>query len=195
MPYPVVHVLFFLFCVGAVALYAVIGPFSRRELSFRDTRKLLLLVFAGSFCTLLPDMMAVYNILVNGTLEHCSVGSIRTHSLLFSSTAIIFGAIVGYAAYMEFSKAAYMTIFAESAFMTHLLLDDIAEGGCAYLYPLYNERISIFSIMDTGFADAGGLLQYLTISIVVVFCVFIVILMALFSMNKFGFEFGYRNEK
>src|SRR5512133_1178555 len=98
---------------------------ARKELSLRDTRKLLLLVFAGSFCTLLPDMMAVYNILVNGTLEHCSVGSIRTHSLLFSSTAIIFGAIAGYAAYREFSKAAYMAIFAESAFMTHLLLDDI----------------------------------------------------------------------
>lgn len=195
MPYPVVHVLFFLFCVGAVAVYALSGPIFRKELSFKETRKLLLLAFVGGLCTLFPDMMAVYNALVNGTLEHSYMGSIQTHSLIFSITAIIFGTVVGYAAYREFSKAVYMAIFAESAFLTHLLLDDIAEGGCAYLYPLYNGRISLFSIMDTGFAEAGGLLQYLTVSVVFVFCIFIVIYMALFAMDKFGFEFGYRAEK
>ncbi|WP_048143170.1 metal-dependent hydrolase [Methanosarcina horonobensis] len=195
MPYPVVHVLFFLFCVGAVALYAVIGPLSRRELSPRDTRKLLLLVFVGGLSTLLPDIMAVYNFLVNDNLGHSLVGSIPTHSFLFSSTAILFGMFVGYAAYRELSKAFYMAIFAGSAFVTHLLLDDIAEGGCAYLYPLYSKPISVFSIMDTGFADAGGLFNYLIISFVSVFCVFIVILMALFALNKFGFEFIYRTEK
>lgn len=195
MPYPVVHVLFFLFCVGTVAVYALIGPLYRRELSFRDARKLLLLVFVGSLSTLLSDIMAVYNIFVNGNLDHCSIGSIMTHSLLFSFSAILFGTFAGYTAYREFSKAAYVAIFAGSAFLTHLLLDDIAEGGCAYLYPLYNGRISVFSIMDTGFTDAGGLFQYLIISVVSVFCVFIVILMALFTLNKFGFEFRYRAEK
>lgn len=195
MPYPVVHVLFFLFCVSAVAVYALSGPISRRELSIKDTRKLLLLAFVGGLCTLFPDMMAVYNVLVNGNLEHSSIGSIQTHSLIFSFTAIFFGAVAGYAAYREFNKAVYMAIFAESAFLTHLLLDDIAEGGCVYLYPLYNGRISLFSIMDTGFAEAGGLLQYLTVSVVFVFCVFIVIFMALLALNKFGFEFGYRAEK
>lgn len=195
MPYPVVHVLFFLFCIGAAALYALIGPLSRRELSFRDARKLLLLVFIGGLCTLFPDMMVVYNILINNTLEHCSVGSIPTHSLLFSFTAILFGGFVGYVAYRKFNKAVYTAIFAESAFLTHLLLDDIAEGGFAYLYPLYNKPISVFLIMDTGFAEAGGLFYYLTVSIAFVFCVFIVILMALFALNKFGFEFGYRAEK
>jgi hypothetical protein len=195
MPYPVVHVLFFLFCIGAVAIYAITGPLSRRELSFRDARKLLLLAFVGGLCTLFPDIMVVYNIVINRTLEHCSVGSIPTHSLLFSSTAILFGGLVGYAAYREFSKAVYMAIFAESAFLTHLLLDDIAEGGCEYLYPLYSRPISVFSIMDTGFAEAGSLFHYLAISIVSVFCVFIVILMALFALNKFGFDFVYRKEK
>jgi len=195
MPYPVVHVLFFLFCVGSVAVYAVLGSLSRRELSFRDARKLLLLVFVGGLSTLLPDIMAVYNVLINGNLDHSLVGSIPTHSFLFSSTAIIFGAFFGYAAYREFDKAVYMAIFAGSAFLTHLLLDDIAEGGCTYLYPLYDRRISVFSIMDTGFADAGGLFNYLIISFVSVFCVFIVILMVLFALNKFGFEFGYRAEK
>lgn len=194
MPYPVVHVLFFLFCVSLVGVYAIIGPLSRRELSFRDTRKLLLLMFVGGLCTLFPDMTAVYNLLINGTLDHCSIGPIPTHSLLFSSTAIFFGLLVGYAAYREFAKAVYMAIFAGSAFLTHLLLDDAAEGGCAYLYPLYNKPISVFSMMDTGFAEAG-LFYYLTVSFVSVFCVFIVILMALFALNKFGFEFSYRAEK
>ena len=195
MPYPVVHVLFFLFCIGAVAVYALTKALSARELSFRDLRKLLLLMFVGGLCTILPDVTAVYNIFINGTLDHSSIGSIPTHSFLFSSTAILFGMFVGYAAYREFSKAVYMAIFAGSAFLTHLLLDDIAEGGCTYLYPLYNKPISVFSIMDTGFADAGGLFHYLIISFVSVFCVFIVVLMALFALSRFGFEFSYKAEK
>ncbi|AKB33749.1 hypothetical protein MSSIH_3059 [Methanosarcina siciliae HI350] len=151
-------------------------------------------MFVGGLCTLFPDITAVYNLFVNGNLEHCSIGPIPTHSLLFSFIAIIFGMLVGYAAYREFDKALYMAIFAEAAFLTHLLLDDVAEGGCTYLYPLYNGHISIFSMMDTGFAEAG-LFKYLIVSFVSVFCVFVVILMALFALNKFGFEFGYRAEK
>lgn len=195
MPYPVVHVLFFLFCVGAVAMFALTGPLSRKELSFKDTRKLLVLVFVGSICTLLPDIPAVYNMMVNSTLDHSFIGSIPTHSFLFSFTAILFGMFVGYITYGELSKSVYMSIFAGSAFLTHLLLDDIAEGGCPYLYPLYDRYISVFLIMDTGFAEAGSLYHYLIISFVSVFCVFIVILMALFAMNRFGLEFSYRAEK
>lgn len=195
MPYPVVHVLFFLFCVGAVAMFALTGPVSRRELSFKDTRKLLLLMFVGSICTLLPDIPAVYNVLVNGTLEHSFIGPIPTHSPFFGLTAILFGMFAGYVAYKELNKVVYMAIFAGSAFLTHLLLDDIVEGGCPYLYPMYNRPISVFSIMDTGFVEAGGLFRFLTISFVSVFCIFIVVLMALFALKEFGFEFGYRAEK
>jgi len=194
MPYPVVHVLFFWFCVSAVAVYAIAKAISRRELSLKDSKKLLLLMFVGGLCTLFPDITAVYNLFVNGNLEHCSIGPVPTHSLLFSSTAILFGMLVGYAAYRNLNKALYMAIFAGSAFLTHLLLDDISEGGCAYLYPLYNNHISVFSIMDTGFAEAG-LFKYLTVSFVSVFCVFIVILMALFALNRFEFEFSYMTKK
>jgi hypothetical protein len=195
MPYPVVHVLFFLFCVGTVATFALTGPISRKELSPKDIRKLLLLVFVGSICTLLPDVPVVYNVLVNGNLNHCFIGSVPTHSFLFSSTAILFGMFAGYIAYGKLSKAIYMSIFAGSAFLTHLLLDDIAKGSCPYLYPLYSKPIGVFSIMDTGFAEAGSLFRYLTISFVSVFCVFIVISMALFALSKFGLEFSYRTEK
>lgn len=195
MPYPVVHVLFFLFCVGAVATFALTGPVSRKEMSLKDARKFLLLVFVGSICTLFPDIPAVYNFIVNGTLEHSFIGPIPTHSFLFGFTAVFFGMFAGFIAYRELNKSVYMAIFAGSAFLTHLLLDDIAEGGCPYLYPLYERPISVFSIMDTGFVEAGGLFHYLTISFVSVFCVFIVVSMALFALNRFGLEFSYRVEK
>ncbi|KKG11178.1 metal-dependent hydrolase [Methanosarcina sp. 2.H.A.1B.4] len=194
MPYPVVHVLFFLFCIGAVAIYAITKALSRGELSFRDSRKLLLLMFVGGLCTMFPDLIVVYNLLINGTLQHCWVGPIPTHSLLFSSTAILFGGIIGYAAYRELNKAVYMAIFAESAFLTHLLLDDIAEAYCPYLYPLYNEPTSVFSLMNAEFTGAG-LFHYLIASFASVFFIFIVILMALFALSRFGFEFSYRAEK
>jgi len=194
MPYPVIHVLFFLFCVCAVAVYATTKALSRRELSFRNSRTLLLLIFVGGLCTLFPDLIVVYNLLINGTLEHCWIGSVPTHSLLFSSTAILFGGVVGYAAYREFNKAVYMAIFAESAFLTHLLLDDMTKGYCYYLYPLYNKPIYIFLLMNTEFPGAG-LFHYLAASFVSVFWIFIVILMALFALSRFGFEFNYRAEK
>lgn len=192
MPYPVVHVLFFLFCVGAAAVFAITKAVSRRELTLKNSTEVILIAYVGGICTLFPDLPAVYNLFTNGTLDHISVGPVPTHSILFSFTAIIFGAAVEYALYRKASKAAYMAIFAESAFLTHLLLDDITEGGCPYLYPLYNGNISVFSIMDMGFADAGGLFNYLTVSFLSVFCIFIVIIMAVFALYKLGFEFGYK---
>lgn len=194
MPYPVVHVLFFLFCVCAVAVYATTKALSRRELSFRNSKTLLLLMFVGGLCTLFPDMTAVYNLLINGTSGHCWIGSVPTHSLLFSSTAILFGGVVGYAAYREFNKAIYMAIFAESAFLTHLLLDDLNKGYCYYLYPLYNKPVYVSSLVNSEFTGTG-LFHYLVASVVSVFCIFIVILMALFALSRFGFEFNYRAEK
>lgn len=195
MPYPVVHVLFFLFCVGAAAVFAITKALSKKELTFKNSTELLLIVYIGSMCTLFPDLPAVYNLFTNGTLDHISVGSIPTHSILFSVTAVLFGTAIEYALYRKVNKALYMGVFAESAFLTHLLLDDIVEGGCPYLYPLYDRKISVFSIMDTGFADAGSLSHYLAISVATVFCVFIVIIMALFALNKFGFEFNYKVKK
>ncbi len=136
MPYPVVHVLFFVFCINAVAVYATVRSLFRRELSFRGSMNLLLLLSVGSLCALFPDIMIVYNLLVNGTMEHCWIGPVPTHSLLFSFPAILFGIIAGYAIYRKLGKAIYLGLFAEAAFLSHLLLDDISEGGCEYLYPI-----------------------------------------------------------
>jgi len=194
MPYPVSHVLFFIFCVSAVAVYAVTRPIFKRELSSRDLTQLLLLLFVGSVSTLLPDSMIAYNLPVHGTFEHCWIGPIATHSLLFSSTAILFGTLVGYLAYRQFGKAIYLGIFAEAAFLTHLLLDDIGEGGTEYLYPINNGKVSVFSLMDVSFQEIG-LLHYMIASFVSVFFVSTVIMMALFALDKLGFEFKYKPEK
>jgi hypothetical protein len=60
--------------------------------------------------------MIVYNLLVNGTIEHCWIGEVPTHSLLFSSSAILFGTFAGYIAYREIGKAIYLGLFGEAAF-------------------------------------------------------------------------------
>ena len=194
MPYPVSHVLFFVFCVSAVAVYAIVRSIFRREISSRDLLQLLPLLFVGSLCTLFPDIMIVYNLPVNGTFEHCWIGPIATHSLLFSSTAILFGTLVGYLAYRKFGKAIYLGLFGEAAFLTHLLLDDIGEGGCEYLDPIYNGKISIFSLLDVSFRETG-LFSYMIASFISVFFVCVVIMMALFALDKLGFEFKYKPEK
>lgn len=193
MPYPVAHILFFVFCFSAVAVYTAVRSISHREFSSRDLQQLLLVLFVGSLCTMFPDMIIVYNLPVRGTLEHCWIGPIATHSILFSSTAILFGTLVGYVAYRNFGKAMYLGLFGETAFLTHLLLDDIGEGGTEYLYPIYNEKVSVFSLLDVSFQT--GLTHYIIASFASVFFISSVIMMALFSLNHLGFEFKYRPEK
>ena len=194
MPYPVSHILFFIFCVSAVAIYVAAEPIIHRRLSSSDLKQLLLVLFVGGLCTLLPDIMIVYNLPVKGTFDHCWIGPIATHSILFSSTAVLFGTLVGYIVYGKLGKAIYLGLFGEAAFLTHLFLDDIGEGGTEYLYPLYNEKVSLFSLMDIGFQEIG-FFNYVVASFVSVFIYSFVIMMALFSLNKLGFEFKYKPEK
>ncbi|AKB19821.1 MULTISPECIES: metal-dependent hydrolase [unclassified Methanosarcina] len=191
MPYPVAHILFFVFGISAVAVYAIVRSIYHREASFEGSMHLLLLLFVGSLCALFPDIMVVYNLLVNGTIEHCWIGSVPTHSLLFSFSAILFGTLIGYMAYGKVSKAIYLGLFGEAAFFSHLLLDDACGANCTYFYPIYNERVALFSLMNINFQETG-LLHYLIISFVSVSFICFFIMMALFSLNKFGFEFKYR---
>lgn len=197
MPYPVVHVLFFVFFMSAIAVYAAVWSFLKkehsREFSSRDIIQLALLLLIGSFCALLPDSMFVYNMLQYGSIEHCWIGPVPTHSFIFSVTAVLFGLFTGFIIYRGVGKALYMSLFAEAAFFSHLLLDDIGEGGCHYLYPLYNEKISIFSMMDITFREAG-FINYLVISFASVFFISFVMAMLLISLNQFGFEFRYKSE-
>lgn len=193
MPYPVVHILFFIFCICAVAVYASVRSFFRREFSFGDSMSLLLLLLVGSLCALFPDIKVVYNLLVNGiTGDYCLIGSVPTHSLLFSSSAILFGTLSGYIAYRKVGKAIYLGLFGEAAFFSHLLLDDACGANITYFYPVYNGRINIFPFMNIGFQETG-FFNYLIISFLSVSFICFFIMMALFSLNQFGFEFKYRH--
>lgn len=194
MPYPIVHVLFFVFCVSAVAVYATIKSIFYRETSFVSLTSLLLLLFVGSICSLFPDIMTIYNLLVNGTMDHCWAGPIPTHSLLFSFLAILFGTLTGYVAYRKIGNALYLGLFGEAAFISHLLLDDACGANCFYFYPIYNEKISIFPLLNISFQETG-LLHYLTISFVSVSLVCLLIMITLFSLDRFGFEFRYRSRE
>ena len=82
-------------------------------------------------------------------------------------------------------------MFAEAAFLSHLLLDDIAEGGLSYLYPLHNEPLSVFSYMDVGFSDVNSL-YYNLAGMVSVFFMFCVLLISLMSLHYLGFDFRYQ---
>lgn len=194
MPYPVVHVLFFVLCISAVAVYATVRSLFRGELSLKSSKNLLPLLFVGSIFSLFPDIMIVHSLLVNGTMEHCWAGPIPTHSLLFSIPAVLLGMATGYVIYREPGRAMYLGLLAEAAFASHLMLDDISENGCEYIYPVYVKKISMFSMMDVGFRGTG-LFHYLTASFVSVFFICSVIMMALFVLSKYGFELRYKPEK
>lgn len=194
MPYPVAHVLFFVFCISAAAVYAITRSIFRRELSLRDSIQILLLLSIGSLSALLPDVPAIYNLIVNSGSGHCWIGPVPTHSFLFSFSAFMYGTLAGLIAYGKFSKAIYLGIFAEAAFLSHLLLDDAHEGSCTYLYPIYNKSISVFSLMNVSFYE-NGLFNYLIKSFLSVFFFCFVIMMALFALNQLGFDFKYRSKK
>ncbi|NPE30353.1 metal-dependent hydrolase [Methanococcoides sp. SA1] len=194
MPYPVAHVMFFVLCICAIAVYTTLVALLRRDISSKNIMQILLLLIIGGFFAEFPDIPAVYNILVNGTMEHYQIGPVPTHSLFFSSSAILFGTIIGYIIYREFGKAVYVGLFAMSASLAHLLLDDLSRGAIYYLYPISNRAISVSSYMDVGIARVN-FIRYLLASYALVFFLFVVIMMALFALNHLGFEFRYKPEK
>jgi LexA-binding, inner membrane-associated putative hydrolase len=194
MPYPVVHVLFFVFCISAAAVYAVIRSSFRRELLLSDSIQIIFLLSIGTLSALLPDVPAVYNLIVNDNAGHCWIGPVPTHSILFSFSALIYGTLAGLIAYGKFRKAIFVGLFAEAAFLSHLWLDDAHDGNCAYLYPIYNKSISVFSLMAVTYPESD-LFHYLIKSFISVFFIAFIIMIALFALSQLGFEFRYRSEK
>ncbi|HWR24874.1 MAG TPA: metal-dependent hydrolase [Methanosarcina sp.] len=184
--------LFFVFGITAAAVYASVRSIFHKGPYFKSSMRLLMLLVVGSLCSLFPDITAVYNLVVNGNMEHCWIGTFPTHSLLFSFLAILFGTLAGYTVYRKVGKAIYLGLFGEAAFFSHLLLDDACGAHCTYFYPIYNRPVSLFSVMNVGFEETG-LLHYLMVSFVSVSFVCFFIAMAVFSLNQFGFEFKYRS--
>jgi hypothetical protein len=191
MPYPIVHVLFFVFCVSAVAVYAIVKSIFCREKPFRGSMYLLLPLLIGSLCSVFPDIMVVYNLLINGTIQYCWIGFVPTHSILFSFSAILLVTFTGYVAHRKISKAMYLGLFGGAAFFSHLLLDDACGANCYYLYPVYKEKFSIFPYLNISLLETEPL-HYLIISFVSVSLVCLLIMIVLFSLEQFGFEFKHK---
>jgi hypothetical protein len=87
-----------------------------------------------------------------------------------------------------------MGLFAESASLSHLLLDDLAKGGINYFYPISDRAISVFSYMDIGVA-CGDRINYMLASYAAVLYICAVMMLALFALENLGFEFRHRSEK
>ena len=63
LPFLLVHVLFFVFCIGIVVVYANAGAKPLTNPSFRNAMKVLLpLLFTGFLCILFPYIATIYNI-------------------------------------------------------------------------------------------------------------------------------------
>ncbi|MBN2488857.1 MAG: metal-dependent hydrolase [Methanosarcinaceae archaeon] len=192
MPYPIAHFMFFMYCFCGIAVYTTVRSNLYHKLNLKDNLNIMLLIIVGGFCSLVPDIPAVYNYFVNGNLHHTMFWFIPTHSLMFSYFAFTLAVIIGYVVYRDLDKAAFLGIFAEAAFLSHLLLDDMDEGGLMYLYPLYNEPISLFSYVDVGFASVNHF-YYDIACYVAVFFICCVMIMSIFALNKLGFEFEYKS--
>lgn len=190
MPYPIVHVIFFIFCISLPGLYGFFISYIKHRLNFKDWIKMIFLILIGSIGSLLPDVPFVWNFLLYRSNAHISVFSIPTHSLFFSITAIITGFCVGYIIYRKLNKAVYISMFVESAFLSHLLLDDIAWGRIEYLYPIYKENISIFSYIDVEFAKVD-VFYYTIAGTIAVFFLFCILLMNLMALHGLGFKLEY----
>lgn len=191
MPYPIAHTMFFVLCISAAMVYVILGAFFCKQLSRKDYIHILLLLFVAGVGVVLPDIMAAYGIITGGSMQHCTIGSVSTHSLLFSTSAILFGTLIGYVAYRDTGKAVYMGIFSWSAFLSHLLLDDLARYEMDYLYPFY-KPISIFSYVDAEFSRTD-FVTYVLAAYVAILSVFFVIMIALFALSHLGFEFRYKS--
>ncbi|WMW23106.1 metal-dependent hydrolase [Methanolobus mangrovi] len=190
MPYPAFHLSFFIFCISLVGVFAIAGSGFRREIGFKDVKHLSLLLFVGSVGSVFPDVPAVWNYLLYGNLQHTSIGTVPTHSLFFGLVAFILALALGYIIYRNISKASSLGIFAEAAFLSHLLLDDIADGGLTYLYPAYNEPLSIFVFMNVQLSGVN-FFYYNFACFLSVFFIFCVMFMALLALKDLGFGFRY----
>lgn len=190
MPYPIVHMMFFIFCISLPGLYGFVQTTMGNGVFRKDWWHLLLLLCIGGFFSLLPDIPAVWNYFLYGNLDHGMAGPVPTHSLVFGIVAFCSAFFLGLLAYQQRDRALALGMYAEAAFLSHLLLDDIAEGGLTYLYPFYNEPMSVFSYVNVKFSYVD-FQEYNIAGMVSVFFIFCVLLMALMALQYLGFGFRY----
>lgn len=191
MPYPIVHMMFVIFCLSSPALFGFAMTARHEGVHWTDWWHLFLLLMIGGFCSLLPDIPAVWNYLLYGTLSHAMAGPVPTHSLLFCSLAFFAVAFLGQILYMHLGKAVALGTFAEAAALSHLFLDDVAGGSISYFYPFFGRPINLFSYVNVDLAEVNFMFYNLA-GIVFVLFISCCLLMTTWSMNYLGFGFRYQ---
>jgi len=108
----------------------------------------------------LPDIDTLYNYVTTGQLTHENLMPV-THNVLASYFAFMFAIWIGYIVHLNMDKAAYVGVLGTSAYISHLLLDDIVhESGNYCLFPLYNHPISMFTNLGTMHASGDFLIVF-----------------------------------
>lgn len=193
MPEPLTHVLFFLYVFSAVAIYAGIKSHIQRRAARKHDMKIIMVMAIGGFCAILPDIDALYNYVTMGQLTHGNLMPV-THNLLASYFAFMFATWIGYIVYLNMDKAAYVGVLGSSAYISHLLLDDIVrESGNYYLFPLYNQPISMFTSLGVMRAS-GDYLLYMLAGIGTTSFILGVMILSIFALDQLGIKIEYRDE-
>jgi hypothetical protein len=192
MPYPHIHILFFLIVFEGALIYTAIRAKLRGELSRKENMDILFITAVASLSALLPDIPFLYSYILYESSAHLALGPIYTHSIIFGLTAVAFGFLAGYIHYKNCSKAVYLAILSLAAFLSHLLLDDMSYGSVQYLYPVYNKPISLFSYANVALTRTNLLLYNLAWLLIVLIFLTIMIL-SLYSLSKLGFEFKFQS--
>ncbi|KXS42822.1 MAG: hypothetical protein AWU59_1446 [Methanolobus sp. T82-4] len=144
MPYPPTHLLFYGFMV------LVAGSFLLSAYSFEGKPRIsnrnfmIVVLIAGAVGSLLPDVPAVWNLILHGNLRHNMVGPMPSHSIIFGVIISGFVLGLGYLVYRNFLRAFSLAMIIAVTFVFHLVLDDLEGGNIAYLFPFYEGPVSIF---------------------------------------------------
>ena len=193
MPEPITHMLFFLYVFSAIAIYAGIKSHIKRRAARRQNIRIFMIMAIGGFCAILPDIDALYNFITIGRLIHGDLMPI-THNLFASYFAFMFATWIGYIVYLNMDKAAYVGVLGSSAYISHLLLDDIVrESGNYYLFPLYNHPISMFTSLGVMRAS-GDYLLYMLAGIGTTSFILGVMILSIFALDQLGIKIEYRDE-
>lgn len=191
MPYPIVHLMFFVLCLSSSALYGFANTARSEGVHWTDWWHLILLLILGGFFSLLPDIPAVWNYLLYGTLSHTMAGPVPTHSLVFCSLAFFSAAFIGQLLYRHRGKAVALGVFAWAAALSHLFLDDVAGGAITYFYPLDSRSMNLFSYVDVDLAEVN-FMYYNLAGIITVLFISYILLMTIWSLNYLGFGYRYQ---
>lgn len=144
MPYPPTHLLFYGFMVLVAGTFLLSAYSFEGKPRISNRNFMIVVLIAGAVGSLLPDVPAVWNLILHGNLRHNMVGPLPSHSIIFGM--LISGFMLGfsYLVYRNFRQAFSLAMIIAVTFVFHLILDDLEGGSIAYLFPLYEDPVSIF---------------------------------------------------